>query len=108
MNFDLNKLDKKDIESALKNFPEIEKAIIFGSRAMGNNKKGSDVDLAISGKNISEKTVLRLRAMLNEDLPLPYFFDVVRYETIANKKLKQHIDEYGVVLYTALEAQLKQ
>jgi predicted nucleotidyltransferase len=99
--FNLTEQDRKHLESALRNFPEIEKAMIFGSRAMGNSKKASDVDLAIVGKNITSTTALRLRFLLNEELPLPYFFDVVRYETITNDNLKRHIDEHGVVFFAA-------
>jgi predicted nucleotidyltransferase len=101
--FNLTERDRKHLESALLKFPEIEKAIIFGSRALGNSKKGSDVDLAIVGKNITSATALRLRFLLNEELPLPYFFDVVRYETITNDNLKRHIDEHGVVFFPAPE-----
>lgn len=95
MNFGLTKRDEGYISEALLQFPEIEKAIIFGSRAMGNHKPGSDVDLAIFGANITHTTVIRLRSRLNEDLPLPYFFDVAHYEQIHNEKLKAHIDEFG-------------
>ncbi len=99
--FDLTEQDRKQLESAILKFPEIERAIIFGSRAMGNSKKGSDVDLAIVGKNVTSAMALRLRSLLNDELPLPYFLDVVRYETITNENLKRHIDEYGVVLFPA-------
>src|SRR5574341_1806194 len=99
MAFGFSKQDGERILSALLKFPEIEKAIIFGSRAMGNSKRGSDVDLAILGKNITSTTAVRLRALLNQELPLPYFFDVVVYENIANDNLKRHIDEHGVVLF---------
>ncbi|RME01268.1 MAG: nucleotidyltransferase domain-containing protein [Calditrichaeota bacterium] len=88
------------IIDAARRFPEIEKVILFGSRAMRNSKKASDVDLAVTGKTLQAETALRLRMVLNEELPLAYFFDVVRYETIANAKLKQHIDEHGIVLYS--------
>jgi predicted nucleotidyltransferase len=101
MPFGFSRQDGERILSALLKFPEIEKAIVFGSRAMGNSKKGSDVDLAISGKNITSKTAVRLRSLLNQELPLPYFFDVVVYENIANDNLKRHIDEHGVVLFPA-------
>jgi len=103
MAFGLTDQDEKHIQSALLRFPEIERAILFGARAMGNSKKGSDVDLAIVGQNTTSTTVLRLRALLNEELPLPYFFDVVKYETITNDNLKRHIDEHGVVLFSAQE-----
>lgn len=98
MNTGLTKKDRDYITNMVQKFPEIEKAILFGSRAIGNHKDGSDVDLTILGENITNQTVLRLRYLLNEELPLPYFFDVVHYETIINEKLKQHIEKYGVGL----------
>ncbi|WP_204226487.1 nucleotidyltransferase domain-containing protein [Clostridium botulinum] len=53
--FGLLERDIKYINEVLDKFEEIEKAIIFGSRAMGNYKKGSDVDIAIIGKNVTNK-----------------------------------------------------
>ncbi|MEK7729203.1 MAG: nucleotidyltransferase domain-containing protein [candidate division KSB1 bacterium] len=100
MKFGLSQRDTSSIEEALSRFPEIEKAIVFGSRAMGNYKPGSDVDLAIVGAAITPTTVLRLRALLNEDLPLPYFIDVAHYEKIKNAALKQHIDHEGHLLFS--------
>lgn len=99
MTFGLTPQDHERILGAIQKFPEIERTILFGSRAMGNFKNASDVDLAIVGKNITSTTANRLRSMLNDDLPLPYFFDVVVYEKIANDKLKRHIDEHGVELF---------
>ncbi len=99
MKFGLSKRDEDYLAEAFSKFPEIEKAVIFGSRALGNHKPGSDVDLALVGENITPMLLLRLRSMLNEDLPLPYFFDVAHYEKIKNEKLKQHIDEEGQTLF---------
>ena len=82
--------------AALEQFPEIESAAIFGSRAMGNYKPGSDVDVVIIGENVTAKTVSALSAMLNERLPLPYLFDVVNYVDINNVALKDHIDTYAL------------
>lgn len=108
MNFGLSKRDESSIISALKQFPEIERAIIFGSRAMGNHQPGSDVDLAVLGENIADTTVLRLRHLLNEELPLPYFFDVAHYEKIKNEKLKKHIDEKGKEMFSQAGAKPKE
>ena len=80
-------------------FPEIEKAVIFGSRAMGNHKKGSDIDIAISGENIDFNTTSRLHGKLNEDLPIPYFIDVVDYNSITLEELKNHINNNGKTIY---------
>jgi predicted nucleotidyltransferase len=86
------------IKQAVNRFDEIESALIFGSRAMGNHKPGSDVDLAVKGNRITTDTVSALNTLLNEDLPLPYFFDVVHYDTLENNALIQHICEQGVTL----------
>lgn len=88
------------ILESFKSFPEIEKAIIFGSRAMGNYKKGSDIDLAIVGNNINDRIKTRLSSMLNQELPIPYFVDVVDYKSISSEELVKHIDTEGKLIYT--------
>ena len=76
-------------------FPEIEQAVIFGSRAMGNYRKGSDIDIAIMGQNINQHTITRLSALLNEELPLPWFFDIVDFTHLPHPELARHIREHG-------------
>lgn len=97
--FGLQSRDQTLIKNAIGLFDEIERALIFGSRAMGNYKKGSDVDIAIVGEEVTRKTVSELHFLLNEEYPLPYFFDVVHYEGITNKSLIRHIDTEGVEMY---------
>ena len=95
-------LTDKDLDlvcSAIEAHLEIEEAILFGSRAMGNHKRGSDVDLAIKGANVGLRTVSALSASLNEELPLPYQFDVVDYAAIDTPALTEHIDELGKTLF---------
>ena len=99
VNYGLTDRDLAQILAALHQFPQIEEALIFGSRAKGNYKLGSDVDLAIKGKNITYREVIRLSTLLNEDLPMPYFFDVVHYETLDNPALTDHIDRVGKNIY---------
>jgi predicted nucleotidyltransferase len=91
--------DFKSIRKAIEQFPEIEEVRLFGSRALGNHKKGSDVDLAIMGEKVSYSTIVRLNDYLNEVYPLPYMFDIVHYDTISNDHLKKHIDQFGKELY---------
>ena len=88
------------ILNSFNKFPKIEKAIIFGSRAMGNYKKGSDIDIAILGEKIDFATTSRLHGLLNEELPIPYFVDVINYNTIKVEELKQHIMNEGVAIYS--------
>ena len=94
--FGLHEADVDMIINALRENIEIERAFIFGSRALGNYKKGSDVDLVVTGHNVTSKTISDLNELLNEVYPLPYFFDILHYENIENEKLKEHIDEHGV------------
>lgn len=83
--------------------PKVEKAIIFGSRAMGNYKPGSDIDIAVYGSKITTEEVIRLSNTLNEDTPLPYKFDVINYNTLTNNDLRLHIDEKGICIFKRLE-----
>jgi predicted nucleotidyltransferase len=98
MKFGLLKRDFEYINKAINNFSDIKKVIIFGSRAMGNFKKGSDVDLALIGENINRETVVRLSGLLNEEFPIPYYFDIVDYTHLTDENLKEHIDTKGKVL----------
>lgn len=82
-------------------FPEIEQVIVFGSRALGNAKPGSDVDLALLGPKITAEIVAKIKDYLEEETLLPYFFDIVHFETIGNEALKQHIREHGKALSVA-------
>lgn len=88
------------IISTIKRFPEIEKAMIFGSRAMGNYKKGSDIDIACFGNNISLESTSRLKSILNEALPIPFFVDVLCFDTLDNTELKMHIKHFGITIYS--------
>jgi predicted nucleotidyltransferase len=99
MNFGLKEFELEYIIDAIKKFHEIEKAVIFGSRAKGNYKPGSDVDIGIYGENITFDTVSALHAMLEEKGPLPYFFDIVDYTHLSHKELKEHIDRVGKVIF---------
>ena len=88
------------IIDAVASFPEFEQALVFGSRAKENFKRGSDVDLAIMGEKVTEEIRLRLSTLLNEELPLPYFFDVVNYIKITEPALIERIDRVGKLLYS--------
>ncbi|WP_242661365.1 hypothetical protein [Alkaliphilus metalliredigens] len=57
------------------------------------------MDLAIVGKNISRNILRRISDDLNEEYPLPYFFDVICYHEITNEELKKHIDSVGKSIY---------
>ena|ERR1035438_541513 len=93
--------DLEFIINELRKFPQIEKGIIFGSRAKGNYQQGSDVDIAIvcKDKNIAGK----ISFILNEDSPLPYKFDVLDYNSISHQDLIEQINRIGIVFYSRNE-----
>ncbi len=90
--------EQAELEEVFKQFSALEKVILFGSRAMGNHKQGSDVDLAVKGI-LNQDTVFKIKDLLEESTTLPYFFDVVDYQTIKNPALKNHINKDGVEIY---------
>ena len=97
--FGLTDADIAYIVSIIDDFPEIKKASIFGSRAKGNYKPGSDVDIAVYGEDISLTTLARLHYRLEEESPLPYFFDIVDYTHLKHQPLKEHIERVGKVIF---------
>jgi len=98
--FGILERDLNSVVKELEKFTELEKAVIFGSRAMGNYKKGSDIDIAIFGENITFRILSRLYTILNEEIQTPYFIDVVHFEKTENENLKKHITEQGKIIYT--------
>lgn len=99
MMFGLKNGELESIRSVLSKYPEIEKAMVFGSRAMGNFKPGSDFDLALFGREIPRQTILSLYDKLNEVSNLPYHFDIVNYNEISSPDFKKHIDDFGVTIW---------
>jgi len=99
MKFGLRKEDLQYIISKISKFDEIDKASIFGSRVKGSHKPGSDIDIAIYGENVDFDTVSSLHAKLEEEGPLPYFFDIIDYTHLNHRELREHIDRMGKVIY---------
>mgnify|MGYP001112595429 CR=1 FL=1 len=98
MNFGLSEKELEEIISVFQRFPGIKKVMVFGSRAMGCHQKRSDVDMALQG-DITFDVVVRVKSVLEQETRLPYFFDIVDYDSITNPDLKKHIDEQGKVLF---------
>lgn len=97
--FGLEEHDVSTIKNILKEYPEVLEAYIFGSRAKGNFKLGSDVDIAVKGNNISFRTISSINSKLNEETPLPYHFDILNYNSLTNLELLNHIDRMGKKFY---------
>jgi predicted nucleotidyltransferase len=94
--FGLKEGDLALIINVLNSEPAVSEAYIFGSRASGKFSNGSDIDIALKGITLNLGIVTRLSYLLNEELSLPYFFDLVDYNTIKATELKDHIDRVGI------------
>lgn len=96
--FGLNEIDIQKINSVFEQFPGIEKAVIYGSRAKGNYHDGSDIDLTLSGKELNLQTLLQIENLL-DDLLLPYDMDISILSKIENPDLVDHIQRVGEIFY---------
>lgn len=95
--FGLTDSERELICGVLRRHAEVTQAKIFGSRATGDARPASDVDLALWG-NVSAALVSTIAGELDE-LPLPYLFDVQAYDAISHQPLREHIDRVGRILY---------
>lgn len=93
--FGLPERTMKELLDYFKSKPEIEKVVIYGSRAKGNYRTGSDIDFAIW----SDKEKLSGIALELDDLPTPYMFDVTNYKTLEHEGMKNSIDRDGKIFY---------
>ena len=104
MRYSLNEygLRQKDMDymiSLFSSYPDIDKVVLYGSRAIGKFNRGSDIDLALIGGKISGETRCRINYKLEEESPTLLWFDVLHYDTLINKKLKHEIDRNGKVIF---------
>ena len=86
------------IHGVLKRYRQVEKAVLYGSRAKGNYQTGSDIDLTLHGQALSLGLLGSIDSDL-DDLLLPYTIDLSIFETLENADLRQHIERVGRVFY---------
>lgn len=106
MKFGLDENIIEQIRAVFASFPEIEEAILYGSRAKGNFKNGSDIDLTLKGENISYNTFNNISLSL-DDLMLPYMIDLSIYKQIDNPSLVDHIERVGICFYRKIDTLLE-
>lgn len=86
------------ITTVLASVEQIDKAIIYGSRAMGNFRKGSDIDLCLDGPKLSQAQLRSLSLSL-DDLLLPYQIDLSILADLTDPALLAHIARQGQIFY---------
>jgi predicted nucleotidyltransferase len=96
--FGLKESTIEKISGVFAKYPEVEKVIVYGSRAKGNFKSGSDIDLTMGGARLTHQLLLKLMGEL-DDLLLPYKIDLSILDNIGNPDLVDHIRRVGVTFY---------
>jgi uncharacterized protein len=99
MKYGLSQNTIERIQGIFSRFPEVEEVVLYGSRAKGTFRSGSDVDFALKGKTIPFRVFLQISSLL-DDLMLPFTFDLLIYEDVENPALLDQIDRYGQLFYS--------
>ena len=86
------------INSVFAHYPQIPQVRLYGSRAKGNYRNGSDIDLTIMGDALTYAQLLRIENEI-DDLLLPYKVDLSLFRQIDNPALIDHIQRVGMVFY---------
>lgn len=98
MMFGLSESTINKFYSVFVNYPEIEEVIVYGSRAKGNFRNGSDIDISLKGNNLTP--LLSAKVWLDiDELNTPYLVDLSIYELLSSESLKSHIERIGKVFY---------
>jgi predicted nucleotidyltransferase len=96
--FGLNPLTIEKIIKVFAAVPEIKQTIIYGSRAKGNYRNGSDIDIVIAGENMTLSELFKIENQL-DDLLLPYRIDLSLLHMIDDPNLLDHINRVGIIFY---------
>ena len=96
--FGLTERTMQTISEIFEKYSEIEEVIMFGSRAMGNYKLGSDLDLAIMNIGVDDKTIMHLKNDFEES-SLPISVDLVNFPDLKHPDFIDHIERVGKVFY---------
>lgn len=98
MRYGLSEPTIAKIGSVFAKHPAVAKAVLYGSRAKGSHKPGSDIDLTLYGDDISLKEKHQILDELDA-LDLPYLIDLSIFSQLSHAQLRAHIERVGVVLY---------
>lgn len=99
MKYGLTPATIQKIQRVFARFPQVEKAVLYGSRAKGNFKTGSDIDLSLTGgEDLTLQVVFKIEREL-DDLLLPYSFDLSIFEQLTNPDFIEHIQRVGITFY---------
>jgi type I restriction enzyme S subunit len=96
--YGLTETDIIKIQTIFSAYEPVEKAVLYGSRAKGNYRHNSDIDISLVGINIDLNLLLNIETKL-DDLLLPYKMDLSIFHKIENPNLIEHINRVGITFY---------
>ena len=96
--FGLTEMTIEKIRAILSRHSEVDQVVIYGSRAKGNYKNGSDIDLTLHGAGLTRQILAQIADEL-DDLLLPYTIDLSIFEQLSDPDFIDHIRRIGVVFY---------
>lgn len=99
MPYGLSDNSLKKLIAVFQSTPEIDEVILFGSRAKGNFREGSDVDLALKGSRLTLEIQRKIENKLQE-LFLPYSIDLLMLTHQTAPQLVDHINRVGITIYS--------
>lgn len=98
--FGLPDRTRQTIYGILRNYPNLERAVIYGSRAVGNYRPGSDIDMTLFGEHLDIYDLRHIAEDL-DDSDIPYLVDLSIFADISNPDLKDHINRRGQDFWVA-------
>ncbi len=94
------------VRSVFRKYPQVRRVLLYGSRAMGRERAGSDIDLCVEADDLSLAQLLAIENRI-DDLLLPWKVDLALRHKIDNPALLEHIDRVGQVFYQGPECERK-
>lgn len=99
MEFGLTENHRKIINEIFDKYPQVKKVLVYGSRAKGNYREGSDIDMTIvEDEKIPFDVFLKIVNDFDDSM-LPFLVDISVFSDLTNPDLKEHITRLGKVIY---------
>lgn len=96
----LSETIRQSLKDVFARFPQVDRVLVYGSRATGRHRPQSDIDLAVLAPTMSDREFSRLWMAL-DDLPILFRLDVSLWHEVTNPALKQAMLDDGIPLYQA-------
>ena len=103
MSFGLPEPTISIIRAILERYPSVDQAIIYGSRAKGTYRRGSDIDLTLIGSHLSHEDLLHIMGDLDESA-IPHTVDLSIFDDIHDRAVRDHIKRRGQVFYQCIRS----